>query len=222
MLKVASTFALFVMVGCTASSGTDDSCALAAEHVASCTGESPDTTDVQQCDAARAQELLALDCSEVVTTTAAGKADGWWDNVMCGLGYLCRCAPEGSPFSQRTVDDTSTDATQGGPWSVASSGGYNDGSFQKALANHGASASWRPPLAERATFSIRAYIPAIADAGRATYTIQTCGRQVEVPVDQRRSGWVDLGHVELSPGAYVSLSGDDGTFVADAIQFTKL
>src|SRR5262245_58723735 len=82
-----------IVVGCAEPS---DPCREAADHVAECTHESVDRTGAT-CDPQRADEILAMDCDQLAAAAAAGKADGWWDEFLCGLGYTSHCAPGSSP-----------------------------------------------------------------------------------------------------------------------------
>ena len=90
-----------LVVGCAA---PDDPCRVAAEHVASCTHE-PVTNEAQRCDPERADQILDMDCDQLAAAAAAGKADGWWDEFLCGLGFVTHCslAPGSSTSATRTL-----------------------------------------------------------------------------------------------------------------------
>jgi hypothetical protein len=233
MLKTSTVIALVIAAaGCAASDETSDSseaCELAAQHVSECTGEQVDATSLKDCDAERAEQLIGMDCSTVSQTAAAGKADGWWDPALCSLGLLCHCAAVGHPWQQLTIDvsDTSPDAyVWGRNWDKIPSGGYNNSIYYKATVGHKAHAYYTPPLAERANYSVKAYIPPGAGADVAEYAIFTChdndnGYAPSYNVDVSKSGWVDVGTFNLAPGAYIALWGERNAFVADALQFTK-
>lgn len=84
--------ALFA-VGC-AADPADDTCAAAADHVASCTGEAKQAAT--SCDLERAEAVLAMDCDELAATATTAKADGWWDDFLCALGFTSHCSMDGS------------------------------------------------------------------------------------------------------------------------------
>lgn len=83
--------ALFA-VGC-AADPAGDTCTAAADHVASCTGETMQAATT--CDLERAEAVLAMDCDELAATAATAKADGWWDDFLCALGFASHCSTDG-------------------------------------------------------------------------------------------------------------------------------
>jgi hypothetical protein len=89
--------AMVGLVGC--ATAPSDPCAMAADHVASCTGEDPQAMASQTCDEARADAVLAMDCAQLAMAAAAGKADGWWDEFLCSLGLTSHCAGQPGPTS---------------------------------------------------------------------------------------------------------------------------
>lgn len=90
-----------LLAACTAPA---DPCRAAAEHVASCTHE-PVASETQTCDAERADQILDMDCDQLAAAAAAGKADGWWDEFLCGLGFTSYCAatPSSPTSTARTL-----------------------------------------------------------------------------------------------------------------------
>ena len=72
-----------------AGSSADDVCAQARAHVSECLGQPLVGTD-DACDAARAEEVLGLDCAEVQAAAAGGKAD--WTDILCAI-FMVACPP---------------------------------------------------------------------------------------------------------------------------------
>ena len=82
---------LVLVLGC-ASEATDP-CGAAADHLATCTGASVRDA-ATTCDEERAEAVLEMSCEEVSATAAAGKADGWWDDFLCAIGFTDKCSDE--------------------------------------------------------------------------------------------------------------------------------
>jgi hypothetical protein len=83
------------VAACAAPDG--DICREAADHVAACTGEAP--AELGTCDPDVARGVVDTSCDELATT--AGKSDGFWDALMCALGFTSHCAPPTSDPSPR-------------------------------------------------------------------------------------------------------------------------
>lgn len=230
-MKFVSTLSLcglsvLFTVGCDdaseSSASSDGLCEQAAAHMSDCFGQSADTP--QGCDTSLAQSVLKMNCSEVAAFSTQGKEDGFISSFLCGLGMLCQCSPSGPDLAMQIIDTSDKGFTSGGPWSAVDGGGYENGGFFVAMGHHGASASWTPTMTTMATYHIEAYIPVWSDVSSAEYVVKSCDAGGEITVNQQvsTSGWVSLGDFELSPGAYVSVSGQDGDFVAAAMRFERL
>jgi len=109
--------------------GEADPCAPAAAHVAECRGEAPDQAP-GACDEDRADELLAMDCDQLAAAEATGKADGWWDALLCLLGFSSHC--DGAPAPPAAPPAQPATRTLAGHVYKLSSGTPADGVYVKA------------------------------------------------------------------------------------------
>lgn len=91
-LVTATLVAAVFASGCAQSE--QDPCAAAAEHVAACTGEMSMAAGV--CDPDQAESVLSMDCEQLTAVQSAAKADGWWDDLLCLLGFQDSCSSGGS------------------------------------------------------------------------------------------------------------------------------
>ena len=98
--------ACLVFAGCATDAA--DPCSEAASHVASCTGEASAMAPESTCDAERAETLLAMDCEQLANASLSAKADGWWDEFMCSLGFSSWCStpPGGGSGSGSSMPTT--------------------------------------------------------------------------------------------------------------------
>lgn len=210
---------LSTSAGCIAA-GDQSPCDAAAEHIADCLGEAP--AEDQVCDEASAEQILDLTCDELAS--GGGKGDGLWDDLLCGFGALCHCAPEASVPDQQVLSDEEYYGC-GGPCRSSDTGGLDGSGFSYAPANHGAHGAWQIPLAEAGTYHVRAYIPVRDGAGIANYVINTCSNWTSVQRDQAVSEaqWIDIGDFDLEPGAKIEIGSETGSvFIADALEVTRL
>ncbi|MCK5799955.1 MAG: hypothetical protein KAI47_22345 [Deltaproteobacteria bacterium] len=108
LLSIA-TIAIANLAACT----TSDVCFEAAEHLATCTGQTS-TNPISVCDPEQAEALLAEDCQGVrAAANMAGKGDSFWGELWCDMGYYSYCAP---------FDTAHTDvAHMVGRWKLSSS-----------------------------------------------------------------------------------------------------
>jgi hypothetical protein len=174
-----------------------------------------------ECDPAVAESLLAQTCDELVTN--GGKADGVIDDVLCGLGFKCRCGPDPSGSDEQLLDDVGPVFGCGGPCRTEAAGGYEDGGFHHAPANHGARGGYHIPIAEPGYYLIEAYMPYYDGAATASYAVNSCSGFTQFDVDQTATtdDWVELGLFELEPGAVLQVAGRSGDFVMDAITLSR-
>ena len=101
------------------------------------------------------------------------------------------------------------------------------GSYRYADAESGAWARWIPRIPEDGSYHV--YVSYRAGTNRsdaAKYTVRYSGASTEVTVDQRHHGstWIDLGQFYFKAGfseenASVTLSGESGIIIADAVRF---
>lgn len=92
--------------GCAAGGGTEaaigpedvavlddaQACVAAQARVEECTGAIAATSPAAEgCSPERARSIAAASCDELARAEALGKADGWWDSLMCALGFDSHC-----------------------------------------------------------------------------------------------------------------------------------
>lgn len=80
-----------ILAGC--ATAPANPCSMATDHVAACTDEAP-AFRTGGCDLERADELLALDCSELADLARIARADGWWDAFLCELEFSDHCTSD--------------------------------------------------------------------------------------------------------------------------------
>jgi hypothetical protein len=197
-------------------------CEEANRHLADCLGMSIE--DPTTCDEDAARAVLGQTCEEL--EDSSDRADGVFDSVLCSFGFRCRCAPIPNVPAEQVIDDDSDRFGCGGPCRHADSGGFNGGSYTWAPTHHGANGSWQLPIGERATYRVRAWIPAHEGIGSASYDIATCSGTTpvaNVSHSVAEGGWIDLAELPLEPGASLSIRGAGGDFfLCDAIELSKL
>jgi hypothetical protein len=99
VLAGAASLGLAASAGCL--SGPSDPCSKANDHIAECTGiDSAASTGT--CNGQRARLLSGMDCDDLNELARVGKADGWWDSLLCDLNFTDHCAP-GARSDLRTV-----------------------------------------------------------------------------------------------------------------------
>jgi len=103
---------LFLVASCAGDS--IDVCARAADRVAECLGASA-RRDGDTCDPDTAARVAEMECPEVAALAATGKADGWWDDFLCGLGYGEHCDGAGSPTAPQVRVDFRVEGAAGEP-----------------------------------------------------------------------------------------------------------
>jgi hypothetical protein len=83
-------FALVVTTCAACATAPANPCSMATDHVAACTSEAP-AFRTGACDERLADELLALDCSDLRDLASTARADGWWDAFLCSLQFADHC-----------------------------------------------------------------------------------------------------------------------------------
>ncbi len=110
MRAVAGTLLAFGLIGCGASTSP---CQLAAEHVASCLGETTGTT-TGSCDADGAASILAQSCEQI--TGASGKFDNVITSLICRItGHFCPTPSASIPplkYGEASADQIAAEASE--------------------------------------------------------------------------------------------------------------
>lgn len=91
-----------LFAGCDADdpSASGSICEQAAARLVEC-GIAEDADPGDDCDEARAESTVSASCDELEAAAAQGKSDGWWDDFLCGLGFVSHCPlPEPQPVPE--------------------------------------------------------------------------------------------------------------------------